>query len=36
MDKRNIVADIKASVEGAALLNVTEVARYMGDSQEDL
>lgn len=30
MDKRNIVADIKASVDGAALLNVTEVARYLG------
>ena len=30
MDKRAITSDIKSSVDGAALLNVTEVARYLG------
>lgn len=30
MDKRAITSDIKASVDGAAFLNVTEVARYLG------
>ena len=30
MDKRVLVQDIKTSFDGAALLNVSEVARYLG------
>lgn len=30
MDKRAIVADIKSSFDGAALLNIAEIAKYLG------
>lgn len=33
MDKRDIVQDIKSQFNGAALLNITEVAKYMGRSR---
>jgi len=33
MDKRDIVQDIKNQFNGAALLNVTEIAKYMGRSR---
>ena len=30
MEKRAIVLDVKSSFDGAALLNINEVAKYMG------
>ncbi len=33
MDKRDIVQDIKSQFNGAALLNISEVAKYMGRSR---
>lgn len=33
MDKREIVQDIKSQFGGAALLNITEIAKYMGRSR---
>lgn len=33
MDKRDIVQDIKNQFAGAAMLNITEVAKYMGRSR---
>lgn len=36
MDKRDIVSDIKGQFNGAAMLNVTEIAKYMGRSRNRL
>jgi len=36
VDKKSIVADLKASVGGASLLNITEIAKYMGRSRNRL
>jgi len=33
MDKRDIVQDIKSQFNGAGMLNLTEVARYLGRSR---
>lgn len=33
MEKREIVQDIKNQFNGAALLNITEIAQYMGRSR---
>ena len=33
MDKRTIVQDIKNTFDGASLVNVTEIAKYLGMSR---
>jgi hypothetical protein len=33
MDKRDIVRDMKNQFNGAALLNITQIAKYMGRSR---
>lgn len=33
MDKREIVQDIKAQFNGAGMLNLTEIAKYLGRSR---
>ncbi len=33
MEKRDIVQDIKSQFNGAAMLNVTEIAKYFGRSR---
>ncbi|HML37003.1 MAG TPA: hypothetical protein PKA19_06255 [Bacillota bacterium] len=36
MEKREIIQDIKSQFNGAGMLNITEVAKYLGRSRKRL